>query len=57
MIEQLVIGDRVKYQKYNLSETFDGVVTGITPDYLLVTDAIGKEWWEAKFMFRSLEKC
>jgi hypothetical protein len=51
------IGDRIKYQKYNLPETFEGAVTGIMPDYLLVTDANNKEWWESKSMFRSLEKC
>jgi hypothetical protein len=57
MFNQLTTGDRIKYQKYNLPDTFEGVITGIDSDYLLVTDAHGKEWWEARFMFRSLEKC
>lgn len=57
MFKTLTTGDRIKYQKYNLPDTFEGVVTGIDPDYLLVTDDHGKEWWEAKFLFRTLEKC
>lgn len=43
MFETLTTGDRIKYQKYNLPDTFEGVVTGIDPDYLLVTDDHGKK--------------